>query len=222
MTRVKVAPSFLTADLGRLADEVHAVERAGAPYLHLDVMDGQFVPPISFGGVVVEAIRRITALTLDIHLMVAAPERQIETFARAGGDILNVHVEACDDPGAVIDEIRSLECRAGVCLNPETPTSTIDDILARVDQVIVMGVNPGWGGQRLIEGTLTKVSSLREQLSQRGLTADIEIDGGVKVSNAASCVQAGADVLVAGSVIFNDTSSVEENMRELSRALADS
>jgi ribulose-phosphate 3-epimerase len=219
MTTTKIAPSFLTADLGRLAEEVRAVEAAGADYLHLDVMDGHFVPPISFGGIVVGAIRKITSLTLDVHLMVETPERHVEHFAAVGGDILNVHVEACEDIGAVIAQIRSLGRRAGVCLSPATPLTSVEDVLADVDQVIVMGVNPGWGGQALIDGTITKIRTLRDQLSSRDLVVDIELDGGVKVENAVACVQAGANVLVAGSVVFNDRGSAGDNLRALRRAL---
>ena len=234
---IKIAPSFLTADLGRLADEVRAVEAAGADYLHLDVMDGHFVPPISFGPIVVEAIRRVTTLPLDIHLMIEQPERQLEAFAQAAGaspagggtatamrgaatTIINVHVEACPDLPAVVQQIKDLNCRAGVGLSPDTPISAIEGVLDAVDQVLVMGVQPGWGGQALIPATLPKVRDLRALLSERGLATDIEIDGGLKVDNAASCAQAGANVLVAGSVIFNDAAPVADNMAALRNALA--
>jgi ribulose-phosphate 3-epimerase len=217
----KIAPSFLTADFGRLADEVRAVEEAGADYLHLDVMDGQFVPPISFGSIVVKAIRRLTSLPLDVHLMVERPERHVEAFAKAGGDILNVHAEACDETTRVIEQIKTLGCRAGICLSPPTAVSTIENILTDVDQVLVMGVNPGWGGQALIPETLPKIRQLRDLLDQRGLTTDIEIDGGVKVNNCGSCVQAGATVFVAGSVVFNNEAPVAENMLALRSALSD-
>ncbi len=246
---IKIAPSFLTADLARLADEVRAVEQAGADYLHLDVMDGHFVPLISFGPIVVEAIRRVTTLPLDIHLMIEQPERQLEAFAQAAGakpagggtaltqagsspagggpatsdardTILTVHVEACPDLPAVVQQIKALNCRAGVGLNPDTPISAIEGVLDAAGQVLVMGVQPGWGGQALIPATLPKLRDLRALLAGRGLATDIEIDGGVKIDNAASCAQAGASVLVAGSVIFNDAAPVADNMAALRNALA--
>jgi len=217
---IKIAPSFLTADLARLADEVRAVEAAGADYLHLDVMDGRFVPPITFGAIVVAALRKVTSLPLDVHLMIERPGRQLEEFAKAGASILNVHVEACDELSPVLAQIRSLGCRAGVSLSPPTPLSAIERVLDQVDQVMVMGVNPGWGGQPFIPETLTKVRDLRALLTQRSLDPDIEVDGGVKVGNAAACVEAGARVLVAGSVLFNDQASVAENMAALRAAIA--
>ena len=220
MPVIKIAPSFLTADLGRIAAEVRAVEAAGADYLHLDVMDGHFVPPISFGAIVIDAINKVTDLPLDVHLMIEQPERQLEAFAEAGADILNVHAEVCDDLPAIIAQIKALGCRAGVGLNPATAISAIEASLAEIDQVLVMGVNPGWGGQALIPETIGKIRDLRAQLNERGLRTDIEIDGGVKIHNAAECVAAGANVLVAGSVVFNDNASVADNMRDLRAALA--
>jgi ribulose-phosphate 3-epimerase len=220
MPRTKIAPSILTADLARLADEVRAVEQAGADYLHLDVMDGHFVPPITFGALVVAAIHKVTRLPLDVHLMIEHPERQLEAFAQAGAAIINVHVEACAGLPAVLAQIRSIGCRAGVCLNPPTPLSAVERVLDQVDQVMVMGVNPGWGGQQLIPETLPKVRALRALLDQRALSPEIEIDGGVKVHNCVACVQAGANVLVAGSVVYNDKASVAENMRALREAIA--
>ena len=218
---IKIAPSFLTADLGRLADEVRAVEAAGVDYLHLDVMDGRFVPPITFGALVVEAVRKVTRLPLDVHLMIEQPERHLEAFTDAGAHILNVHVEACPDLPRVLQRIKELGPRAGVCVNPDTSLSEIEGALAEVDQVIVMGVNPGWGGQPFIPETLPKMRRLRTMLDERGLSPDIEIDGGVKVGNAAACAEAGARVLVAGSAVFNDQASVAENMRALREALAE-
>ncbi len=220
MTQVKIAPSVLTADLARLADEVRAVEGAGADYLHLDVMDGHFVPPITFGALVVASIRKVTRLPLDVHLMIEQPERQLESFAQAGADIINVHVEACPDLPPVLAQIRSLGCRAGVVISPPTPVSSIEHVLDQVDQVMVMGVNPGWGGQSLIPETLPKIAELRALLAARGLSPDIEIDGGVKVHNCVECVRAGANVLVAGSVVYNNEAPVAQNMRALRDALA--
>jgi ribulose-phosphate 3-epimerase len=181
-------------------------------------MDGHFVPPITFGAIVVEAIRKLTRLPLDVHLMIEQPERQLEAFAQAGSDIINVHVEACADLPPVLQQIKSLGCRAGVCLSPPTPVSAVERVLGQVDQVMVMGVNPGWGGQALIPEMLPKVRQLRALLDERGLTLDIEIDGGVKVHNCAACVEAGANVLVAGSAVFNSEASVAENMRALREA----
>lgn len=220
MSEIKIAPSFLTADVGRLAEEARAVEAAGADYLHIDVMDGHFVPPITFGPLVVAALRKVSKLPLDVHLMIEEPERQLQAFADAGGDILNVHVEACPHLHRVLQQIKGLGKRAGVCLNPATPISAIEPVLEEVDQVMVMGVNPGWGGQALIPSTLSKVRQLRATLDERGLEPDIEIDGGVKVGNVASCVEAGARVLVAGSAVFNNEATVAENMAALRHALA--
>jgi ribulose-phosphate 3-epimerase len=221
MPEIKIAPSILTADLARLADEVQAVERAGADMLHLDVMDGHFVPPITFGALVVAAIRQVTRLPLDVHLMIDRPERYFEEFARAGARILNVHVEACGDAlPSVLKQARSLGCQAGVCVSPPTPISAVEHVLGEVDQVMVMGVNPGWGGQAFIPKTLAKVSQLRALLDARGLSADVEFDGGVKVHNCVACVEAGANVLVAGSAVYNDEASVDENIRALRAELS--
>lgn len=217
---IKLAPSFLTADFGRLAEQVREAEAGGADYLHLDVMDGRFVPPITFGTLVVEAIRRVTSLPLDVHLMIVEPERHIESFAKAGGDIINVHVEACTDLHGVLNEIKRLDRRAGVCLNPATPIATVEEGLPEVDRVIVMGVNPGWGGQPLIPGTTDKVRALRTMLDELGAPAEIEIDGGVKLDNALQCVQAGAGVLVVGSAVFNDEAPPGENLAAFRKLLA--
>jgi ribulose-phosphate 3-epimerase len=218
---IKIAPSILTADLARLEDEIRAVERAGVDYIHLDVMDGHFVPPITFGALVVAAIRRITSLPLDVHLMIEEPERHVSAFAEAGATIINVHVEACKaELLAVLAGIRSAGCQTGVSVNPETPLAAIDSVLDEVDQVMIMGVNPGWGGQPLIPGTLDKVRALRETLAQRALSPDIELDGGVKIDNCADCAGAGATVLVAGSVVYNDSATPDENVRKLRAELA--
>jgi ribulose-phosphate 3-epimerase len=216
---IKIAPSFLTADFSRLGEEVRAAEAAGADYLHLDVMDGHFVPPITFGPLVVATFRRLTKLPLDVHLMVERPERQLEAFAEAGATILTVHVEVCPNLHRVLQQIRDLGCRPGVCLNPATPLSAVEEVLGDVDQVMVMAVNPGWGGQKFIPSTLDKMRRLRAMLDERGLAVDIEVDGGVNVETAPRCVEAGARVLVAGSAVFNNRASVAENMQALRQGL---
>lgn len=221
VAHIKLAPSILTADFARLADEVRAAEQGGADYMHLDVMDGHFVPPITIGPVVVGAINRATSLTLDVHLMIEHPERQIEEFANAGADIINVHVETCGNGlPDVLSQIRALGRRAGVSINPLTPISAIESVLDQVDQVMVMGVNPGWGGQAFIPETMTKLRELRELLSRRGISPDVEVDGGVKLNNCAECIRAGANVLVVGSAVYNDNAAVGENLRDLRRAVA--
>jgi ribulose-phosphate 3-epimerase len=216
---VKIAPSILTADMGRLADEVRAAADAGAEYLHLDVMDGHFVPVITFGPLVVAAVRKAVDITLDIHLMIERPETQLSAFRDAGGDILNVHVEAASHLHRTLAEIRRLGAKAGVSLNPATPLSTIEPVLGDIDQVMIMAVNPGWGGQSFIESSLDKVSQLRKQLDARGLSIDIEVDGGVNLTTGPRCAAAGASVLVAGSFVYNDKAPVAENIRELREAL---
>jgi ribulose-phosphate 3-epimerase len=215
---IKLAPSILTADFGRLADQIRAAEEGGADYMHLDVMDGHFVPPITFGPLVVEAVRAVTRLPLDIHLMVADPERQIEAFAEAGGDIINFHIEASDHADRLLRRIQSLDKRAGICLNPATPIAAIEEVLDVADQVMVMMINPGWGGQTLIPSMFDKVGRLRALLDERALTPDIELDGGVKAGNVAQCVAAGANVLVCGSSVYNADASPQENLRQLRAA----
>lgn len=216
---IKIAPSFLTADFSRLGDEVRAAEDAGADYLHLDVMDGRFVPPITFGAVVVAAVRRLTGLPLDVHLMVERPERHLEAFAEAGATLLSVHVETCPHLHRTLQQIRDLGSGPGVSLNPGTPLSAIEEVLGEVELVTVMGVNPGWGGQAFIPATLEKIRRLRTMLDERGLPAEIEVDGGISVDTAPRCVEAGARVLVAGSSVFNDRASVAENMQALRQSL---
>jgi ribulose-phosphate 3-epimerase len=217
---VKIAPSILTADLGRLTDEVKAAEDAGADYLHLDIMDGHYVPVITFGPLLVAAVRKAVNLTLDIHLMVERPEDHIAAFREAGGDIINVHVETCPHLHRVVGEIRHHGARAGVCLNPGTPVSALEAILGEVDQVMVMAVNPGWGGQTFIESSLGKVAYLRQELDSRSLAVDIEVDGGINLTTGPRCAAAGASVLVAGSFVYNDRASVADNVSALRAALA--
>jgi ribulose-phosphate 3-epimerase len=216
---VKLAPSILTADFGRLADEVRAAEQGGADLLHLDVMDGRFVPNITFGAVLVAALRKVTSLPFDIHLMVVEPERQIDAFAEFA-DTINVHIEVSPHINRTLTAIRRLGKRAGVCLNPGTPVSAIEESLADVDQVMVMTINPGWGGQQMIPQQLRKVARIRQALDAGGYHADIEIDGGVKVGNAAQCAAAGASVLVCGSSVYNSERSVADSLAALRQALA--
>lgn len=216
---MKLAPSILTADFGRLADEVRAAEAGGADYLHLDVMDSRFVPNITFGPLVVDALRRVTSLPFDIHLMIVEPERQIEAFADAA-NILNVHIEVSPHVNRTLDAIRRLGKKAGVCINPGTPVSALEESLADADQVMVMTINPGWGGQQLIPRQLQKVAAIRQLLDAGGHPAEIEIDGGVKIGNAATCAAAGADVLVCGSSVFNAEATPAQNLAALRTALA--
>lgn len=217
MTSIKIAPSILTADFGRLAEEVRAAELGGADMLHLDVMDGRFVPNITFGAVVVDALRKVTRLPFDIHLMCVEPERLIEHYAETA-DTINVHIEVSPHINRTLDAIRKMGKRAGVCINPGTSLTAIEESLADADQVMVMTINPGWGGQQMLASQLEKVARLRRLLDEFGNPAEIEIDGGVKTGNIAACVRAGANVVVCGSSVFNEQKSVAENIAELRRA----
>jgi ribulose-phosphate 3-epimerase len=217
---VRLAPSILAADFARLGDLVREAEAAGADCIHIDVMDGRFVPVISLGTPIVEAIRRVTGLTLDIHLMVEEPERHVGAFMDAGGDVINVHVEATRHAHRIAREVRGRGKLAGACINPGTPVAVLESLLPELDQVIVMAVNPGWSGQKFIQGALPKVRSLRQMIDAAGLPAQIEVDGGVTVQNAPACAAAGANVLVAATAVFNDRASVAENMSRLREALA--
>lgn len=220
MRQVKIAPSIVSADLAYLADQVRQCEAAGAEYIHIDVMDGQFVPAITIGWPIVEAIRRSTGLTLDIHLMVVEPEKQVGRFMDAGGDIINVHVEAATHPHRIVQEVLGRGKKAGICLNPGTPVTALDALLPEIDQVMVMSVNPGASGQKFIEAALPKVAHFRRLIDENGHRAEIELDGGVTVANAPRCAAAGADVLVAASAIFNDRAGVAENIAALRDAVA--
>jgi ribulose-phosphate 3-epimerase len=198
----KIAPSILSADFSRLGDEVRAVEAAGADYIHVDVMDGHFVPNITIGPLVIDAVRKITSLPLDVHLMIENPDRYIPDFAAAGADIIVVHAEASVHLHRSIQLIKSLGRKAGVSLNPATPLNLLEYVLADLDLVVLMTVNPGFGGQSFIEDCLPKIQSLRAMLDKRGLEAELEVDGGVKVDNIARISHAGADFFVAGSAVF--------------------
>ncbi len=197
-----IAPSLLSADFGRLADEIRAAEKAGADLLHVDVMDGRFVPNITIGPPVVAAIRKAATLPLDVHLMIVEPEKYIEDFARAGADVITVHAEATDHLQRAVARIRELGKKAGVALNPGTSLSAAEWVLTDVDMVLLMTVNPGFGGQAYIPSMTGKIELLRAQLSRAGLAVDIEVDGGIKEDNVARVVKAGANVIVSGSGIF--------------------
>lgn len=197
-----IAPSILSADFGRLAEEVAAVTAAGADWIHVDVMDGHFVPPITIGPLVVAAVRRATALPLDVHLMIEHPERHIEEFVRAGADRITVHVEACAEPVPVLEAIRRAGARPGLSLNPPTPLEVVAPFVGAADLLLVMTVTPGWGGQDIVTGWRQRIEAARRLRESHGLSFLIEVDGGIKVHNAANATAAGADVLVAGSAIF--------------------
>ena len=200
---IKIAPSILSADFSRLGEEVQAVDRAGADYIHVDVMDGHFVPNITIGPLVVDALRKVTDKPLDVHLMIENPDRYIADFANAGADIITVHQEAVAHLHRSVELIKSLGKRAGVSLNPATPVESLDVILDELDLVLIMSVNPGFGGQAFIPTALDKIRALRQRITQRGLAAELQVDGGVKLDNIRDVVAAGADVLVAGSAVFN-------------------
>ena len=199
---ILIAPSILSADFGRLAEEVRAVEAAGADWIHVDVMDGHFVPNITIGPPVVKALRKVTRLPLDVHLMIAEPDRYIDDFAAAGADILTVHVEACPHLHRTLQHIHQLGKRAGVSLNPLTHESSIEHALAFADLVLVMSVNPGFGGQSFIREVLPKVRAIRSMIDRAGRSIHLEIDGGMAVGTAAQAAEAGARELVAGNAVF--------------------
>jgi ribulose-phosphate 3-epimerase len=221
MRPVKIAPSILSADFARLGEQVQATEAAGADYIHVDVMDGRFVPTMTFGPLIVQSLRPVTRLPIDVHLMIEMPERQIPAFAEAGADILIVHVETCPHLHRTIEQIKGLGVKAGVCLNPATPLVSLEEILPDVDMVLVMSVNPGFGGQSYLPASSAKITRLRRLLDNRGLSnVDVGVDGGIKANNAAAVVAAGANVLVVGSAVFNQTSSVADNIAQLRQQLA--
>lgn len=200
-----IAPSFLASDFLRLGEECTMVNESEAQWFHLDVMDGRFVPNISFGLPVVEQIRKATTKILDVHLMIVEPEKYTEAFKAAGADRLSVHIEACPHLHRNIQQIKQLGMKAGVAINPHTPVSLLEDIIADIDTVLIMSVNPGFGGQKFIPHTLTKIKQLKQLIAAGGHHALIEIDGGVTAENAAEIISAGADVLVAGSNVFKST-----------------
>jgi len=200
---VKIAPSILSANFAKLGEEILDVERGGADYIHVDVMDGHFVPNITIGPLIIEAIRPVTKLPLDVHLMIEKPDQYIEQFVKAGADIITVHVEACTHLHRTIQTIKSFGIKAGVVLNPATPVSTIEQIIDDVDMVLLMTVNPGFGGQKFIQSVVPKIKQVANLIKERNLSVEIEIDGGVDEHTAKICIEAGATVLVAGSAVYN-------------------
>jgi ribulose-phosphate 3-epimerase len=200
---VKIAPSILSANFSKLAEEIQEVEAAGADYIHVDVMDGHFVPNLTIGPFIVEAIRPVTALPLDVHLMIENPDQYIPAFAKAGADIITVHVEACPHLHRTVQLIKQHGVKAGVALNPATPIDQVKHILEDLDLVLLMTVNPGFGGQTFIQNVLPKIEQISQLIQIRHLSIDVEVDGGISPETAKQCVEAGANVLVAGSAIYN-------------------
>jgi ribulose-phosphate 3-epimerase len=216
---MKIAPSILSCDFSRLAEEIRAAEAGGADWIHVDVMDGHFVPNITIGPVITEGARRATDLPLDVHLMIEAPERYLEAFAKAGADSLTVHQEACPDLAGTLGRIRALGLRAGVAVNPDTPLETIRDVAADIHLLVIMSVHPGFGGQRYIEGSTAKLRRARALLDELDSAAELEVDGGVDALNAREVADAGASVLVAGSAVYAHARGAAEGVRAIRKAL---
>jgi len=216
---IKLAPSVLAADYARLSEQAREAAAAGADYIHVDVMDGRFVPNITVGPPVVEALRRATDLPLDVHLMIEEPERHIEAFAQAGASILTVHPEAGPHVHRLVQMIKGLGVRSGVSLNPASPLCLIEEVLADVDLVLLMTVNPGWGGQPFLHSVLPKIRRLRRMLDEQGLAAELEVDGGITAETAPLVVEAGARVLVAGTAVFRQTEGVAAAMARIEESV---
>ena len=218
-TRIKLAPSILSADFARLGEQVAEATRAGADYIHIDVMDGHFVPNITIGAPIVASIRLWTSLPLDVHLMIEHPERHISDFAASGADIITVHVEACTHLHRTIESIKQMGKKAGVALNPATPLNSIEEILPYVDLTLIMSVNPGFGGQSFIPETLSKITRLRKMLDEGKFNAELEVDGGITIDNAVSIVKAGANVLVVGNSVFKAKEGIIQSLQRLRKAV---
>lgn len=212
---IKIAPSILTADLGHLARVIGETEASGVDYIHLDVMDGRFVPNMTFGPLLVSTIRRLTDLPLDVHLMIEEPDRYLADFAEAGADIITVHVETTPHLHRTVQRIIELGCKAGVALNPATPVESIREISPFVDMVLVMTVNPGFGGQKFIETSTSKIGRMRALLDEFNPTCDLEVDGGIGAHNIGDVIQRGANVIVAGSAIYNDEANIGQSLAKL-------
>ena len=211
-----LAPSILAADFKELGKEIRTIEENGAQYLHFDVMDGMFVPSISFGVPVLESIRPATKLVCDAHLMVTEPIRYVEAFAKAGADLITVHLEACEDINATIEKIRACGCKVGVSICPDTPVISVKNLLKKVDMILIMSVHPGFGGQAFIPESLDKIRELKAMIDAEGLCVDIQIDGGIYTHNVEEVIEAGANVIVAGSAIFKgDTANNTKEMLEI-------
>jgi ribulose-phosphate 3-epimerase len=216
----KIAPSILSADFSRLADEVRAVEKAGADVIHVDVMDGHFVPNITIGPLVVQGLKKLTSLPLDVHLMIENPERYVEVFAQAGSDWITIHAEVCPNLKRMIRKVREFKARPGIVLKPATPLKTLFPVLDEIDLVLIMSVNPGFGGQSFIPAALKKTERLRKIVDQNGYSIEIEVDGGVKIENIREISKAGADIFVVGTGIFK-TENYEETIRKLRQEIGD-
>jgi len=217
--QVKLAPSILSADFSRLGEQVAEATKAGADYIHIDVMDGRFVPQITVGAPVVAAIRKWTNLPLDVHLMIEAPESQISQFVDAGADIITVHIEACSHIHRVVQTIKDAGIKAGVSLNPGTPIDALEEVIPSLDLVLVMTVNPGFGGQVFIEAMLDKIARLRAELDRENLATELEVDGGINADVAPRVVRAGARVLVAGAAVFDSGQTISEALGKIRASL---